>query len=49
MQATKRNDEKDYISAKACGIWTLVWSTAAITWGALWGLGFIAFLAGVAS
>ena len=49
LQTTKRNDEKDYISAKSCGIWTLIWSISAIVWGGLWGIGFIAFVAGVAS
>ena len=39
----------DYISARGCGIWTLVWSIATSVWGVMWGIGLIALIAGVVS
>lgn len=35
LQATVRRDEQDYVSAKGCETWTIVWSILAVVWAGI--------------
>lgn len=46
-QTKVRNDEKDYVSAKACGICTRVFSVASFIWATICLLGLVGLIVGL--